>query len=109
MPITWHISHNVGKDNSLCGFNNPKVLSFLLPIQQSFCLWYNKYLPLNYCNSNVTIDLAGSFTFIVPLLIFTSLKGAGFTILGFSKELCSVRFAEVRISPTAFSLLYFPD
>jgi len=20
-----------GKDNSLCGFNNPKVLSFLLP------------------------------------------------------------------------------
>ena len=55
------------------------------------------------------MDLAGSFTFIVPLLIFTSLKGAGFTILGFSKELCSVRFAEVRISPTAFSLLYFPD
>ena len=29
------------------------------------------------------MDLAGSFTFIVPLLIFTSLKGAGFTILGF--------------------------
>ena len=33
------------------------------------------------------MDLAGSFTFIVPLLIFTYLKGASFTILGFSKEL----------------------
>lgn len=31
------------------------------------------------------MDLAGSFTFIVPLLIFTSLKGAGFTILGFQR------------------------
>ena len=77
----------VGKDNSLYGFNNPEELSFLSVIFLSFCLSYDKYLSLNYCNSSVTIDLAGSFIFIVPLLIFTSLKGFVFTVLGFSKEL----------------------
>ena len=43
-----------------------------------------------YCNSTVTIDLAGSFIFRIPLLIFTSLKGTNFTLSGFSKELMNM-------------------
>ena len=53
----------------------------------SSCLKYNKSFALIYCNSIVTIDLAGSLIFITPLLIFTSLKEAGLTFSGFSNEL----------------------
>ena len=51
------------------------------------------------------MDLAGSFSFITPLLIFTSLKATGFTQSGLSNVLQSDMFLAVNISPTAFFAL----
>jgi len=81
------VNFNSDKDNSLYEIHNIERASFLSAFLPASCLKYNKYFPLIYCNSIVTIDLAGSFIFSIPLLIFTSLNGANFTLLGFSKEL----------------------
>ena len=75
------------KDNSLCEISNKESYSFFRYFLSPSCFKYNKSFELIYCNSTVTIDLAGSLIFITPLLIFTSLKGTGFTWSGFSKEL----------------------
>ncbi|EKU89301.1 hypothetical protein HMPREF9447_03626 [Bacteroides oleiciplenus YIT 12058] len=81
------VNFNSDKDNSLCVIRNIDRVSFFSPLLPASCLKYNKSFRLIYCNSIVTIDLVGSFIFNSPLLIFTSLNGANFTLLGFSKEL----------------------
>ena len=81
------VNFNSDKDNSLCVIRNKERASFFAVLPLASCLKYNKSFRLIYCNSIVTIDLDGSFIFSTPLLIFTSLNGANFILLGFSKEL----------------------
>lgn len=81
------VNFNSDKDNSLCVIRNTERASFFVELPPASCQKYNKAFRLIYCNSIVTIDLAGSFIFSTPLLIFTSLKVDSFTLSGFSKEL----------------------
>lgn len=81
------VNLNRDKDNSLCAIRNIESGSFFLLFPPASCLIYNKSVPLIYCNSTVTIDLAGSLIFITSLSIFISLRGTNFTLSGFSKEL----------------------
>ena len=85
--IFFPIDFDRDKDSFLCVNLQHSTCLFFLFLSPASCFDYNKSLLMVYCNSTVTIDLAGSFIFRIPLLIFTSLKGTNFTLSGFSKEL----------------------
>lgn len=57
------------KDSFLCVNPQHRTYLFFLPLSPASCFDYNKSLLMVYCNSTVTIDLAGSFIFRTPLLI----------------------------------------